>query len=200
MLKDKSSTSPFPATIYFPALPILTQVFHETTERLNLTLTIFLVPMAVCEIFYIRIRLHLILDTVPMILGSAIRQMGSPTLYHRKLGHLDFDLCRSCTRTNQCILVINGSSIPSVCRMYWHCCSRFELLSPCDIIDDPSGCGCVGAGAIADITTRANRGGYFGAFNVGPMVGPCCWSCSRRSPCSISWLAVSEYIQTLFLH
>ncbi|KAK0205199.1 major facilitator superfamily domain-containing protein [Desarmillaria ectypa] len=31
----------------------------------------------------------------------------------------------------------------------------------------------LGAGAIADITTRANRGGYFGAFNVGPMIGPC---------------------------
>ncbi len=51
VLKNKTFTSPFPTTIYYPSLPVLTQVFHETTERLNLTLTMFLVPMAVCEIF-----------------------------------------------------------------------------------------------------------------------------------------------------
>ncbi|KAK0464568.1 major facilitator superfamily domain-containing protein [Desarmillaria tabescens] len=68
--------SPFPATIYFPAIPRLTQIFHESTDRLNLTLTIFLVLQAVC------------------------------------------------------------------------------------------------AGAIADMTTRANRGTFFGAFNAGPMLAP----------------------------
>ncbi len=51
VLKNRPFTSPFPATIYYPSLPVLAQVFHETTERLNLTLTMFMVPMAICEIF-----------------------------------------------------------------------------------------------------------------------------------------------------
>ncbi|KAK0504042.1 major facilitator superfamily domain-containing protein [Armillaria luteobubalina] len=43
---------PFPATICFPAIPRLSQIFHESTDRLNLTFTIFLVPQAACPMLW----------------------------------------------------------------------------------------------------------------------------------------------------
>lgn len=129
--------SPFPATIYFPALPILTQVFHETTERLNLTLTIFLVPMAV----------------FPMIWGPLSDRWGRRPCIIASLGIL----------TLTCV----GLALVPTNAFWLLMLLRFTQSAGC------TGTVALGAGAIADITTRANRGGYFGAFNVGPMVGPC---------------------------
>ncbi|SJL10096.1 uncharacterized protein ARMOST_13478 [Armillaria ostoyae] len=137
VLKDGSFTSPFPATIYFPALPVLTQVFHETTERLNLTLTIFLVPMAV----------------FPMIWGPLSDRWGR----------------RPCIIASLAILTLTcvGLALVPTNAFWLLMVLRFLQSAGC------TGTVALGAGAIADITTRANRGGYFGAFNVGPMVGPC---------------------------
>ncbi|KAK0469322.1 major facilitator superfamily domain-containing protein [Desarmillaria tabescens] len=129
--------SPFPATIYFPSLPILTQVFHETTERLNLTLTIFLVPMAV----------------FPMVWGPLSDRWGR----------------RPCIIASLVILTLTCVGLALVpTNAFWLLMFlRFLQSAGC------TGTVALGAGAIADITTRADRGGYFGAFNVGPMVGPC---------------------------
>ncbi|KAK0186398.1 MFS general substrate transporter [Armillaria mellea] len=129
--------SPFPSTIYYPALPVLTQVFHETTERLNLTLTIFMVPMAV----------------FPMIWGPLSDRWGR----------------RPCIIASLAILTITCVGLALVpTNAFWLLMTlRFLQSAGC------TGTVALGAGAIADITTRANRGGYFGAFNVGPMVGPC---------------------------
>ncbi|KAG7443041.1 MFS general substrate transporter [Guyanagaster necrorhizus] len=92
--------------MYFPAIPRLTQIFHEPTDRLNPTLTIFLVTQAV----------------YPMLWGPFSDRFGRrPSI----------NLCFA-------ILIIS----------------------------------CIGAGVIADITIRANRGTFFGAFNVGPMLSP----------------------------
>ncbi|KAK0500000.1 major facilitator superfamily domain-containing protein [Armillaria luteobubalina] len=127
--------SPFPATIYFPALPILTQEFHETTERLNLTLTVFLVPMAV----------------FPMIWGPLSDRWGR----------------RPCIIASLAILTLTcvGLALVPTNAFWLLMVLRFLQSAGC------TGTVALGAGAIADITTRANRGGYFGAFNVGPMVG-----------------------------
>ncbi|KAK0475764.1 major facilitator superfamily domain-containing protein [Armillaria novae-zelandiae] len=129
--------SPFPSTIYYPALPVLTQVFHETTEHLNLTLTMFMVPMAV----------------FPMIWGPLSDRWGRRPCIIASLAIL------TCT----CIAL---ALVPT--NAFWLLMLlRFLQSAGC------TGTVALGAGAIADITTRANRGGYFGAFNVGPMVGPC---------------------------
>ncbi|KAK0484927.1 major facilitator superfamily domain-containing protein [Armillaria novae-zelandiae] len=129
--------SPFPATIYFPALPILTQEFHETTERLNLTLTVFLVPMAV----------------FPMMWGPLSDRWGR----------------RPCIIASLAILTLTcvGLALVPTNAFWLLMVLRFLQSAGC------TGTVALGAGAIADVTTRANRGGYFGAFNVGPMVGPC---------------------------
>ncbi|KAK0488029.1 major facilitator superfamily domain-containing protein [Armillaria luteobubalina] len=129
--------SPFPSTIYYPILPVLTQVFHETTERLNLTLTMFMVPMAV----------------FPMIWGPLSDRWGR----------------RPCIIASLAILTLTcvGLALVPTNAFWLLMLLRFLQSAGC------TGTVALGAGAIADITTRANRGGYFGAFNVGPMVGPC---------------------------
>ncbi|KAK0216792.1 MFS general substrate transporter [Armillaria fumosa] len=129
--------SPFPSTIYYPALPVLTQVFHETTERLNLTLTMFMVPMAV----------------FPMIWGPLSDRWGR----------------RPCIIASLVILTFTcvGLALVPTNAFWLLMVLRFLQSAGC------TGAVALGAGAIADITTRANRGGYFGAFNVGPMIGPC---------------------------
>ncbi|PBK89637.1 MFS general substrate transporter [Armillaria gallica] len=129
--------SPFPTTIYYPSLPVLTQVFHETTERLNLTLTMFLVPMAV----------------FPMIWGPLSDRWGR----------------RPCIIASVAILTLTcvGLALVPTNAFWLLMVLRFLQSAGC------TGTVALGAGAIADITTRASRGGYFGVFNVGPMVGPC---------------------------
>ncbi|KAK0201741.1 major facilitator superfamily domain-containing protein [Desarmillaria ectypa] len=136
--------SPFPLTIYFPAIPRLTQIFHESTDRLNLTLTIFLVPQAVC----------------PMLWGPFSDRYG-----RRPCIVLCFViLILSCiglalTPTNAFWLLLLLRCIQSA---GWNRlrCSDWPTQSH------------LSAGAIADITTRANHCTFFGAFNVGPMLAP----------------------------
>lgn len=40
--------SPLPANIYFPAIPTLVNIFHKSTELLNVTVTVYLVMQGVC--------------------------------------------------------------------------------------------------------------------------------------------------------
>ncbi|VDB85273.1 unnamed protein product [Peniophora sp. CBMAI 1063] len=44
--------SPMTANIYFPALPTLTKAFHETTENLNLTVTMYMVMQGVAPMVW----------------------------------------------------------------------------------------------------------------------------------------------------
>lgn len=41
--------SPLPANIYFPAIPELSEVFHQSTEALNQSVTTYLVFQGVCK-------------------------------------------------------------------------------------------------------------------------------------------------------
>jgi len=41
-------SSPLPASIYFPAIPALAKAFEESTENINLVVTIYLVFQGVC--------------------------------------------------------------------------------------------------------------------------------------------------------
>ncbi|KAK0440244.1 major facilitator superfamily domain-containing protein [Armillaria borealis] len=126
--------SPFPSTIYYPSLPVLTQVFHETTKRLNLTLTIFMVPMAV----------------FPMIWGPLSDRWGR----------------RPCIVASLAILTLTcvGLALVPTNAFWLLMVLRFLQSAGC------TGTVALGAGTIADITTRANRGGYFGAFNFGGLL------------------------------
>ncbi|KAK0221814.1 major facilitator superfamily domain-containing protein [Armillaria fumosa] len=123
--------SPFPATIYFPAIPRLNQIFHESTDRLNLTLTIFLVPC-------------------PMLWGPISDRYG-----RRPFIILCFVIL---------ILSCIGLAVTPT-NAFW-----LLLLLRCIQSAGCTGTLALGAGAIADKTTRANRGTFFGAFNAGPML------------------------------
>ncbi|KAK0439795.1 major facilitator superfamily domain-containing protein [Armillaria borealis] len=128
--------SPFPATIYFPAIPRLTEIFHESTDRLNLTLTIFLVPQAAC----------------PMLWGPFSDRYGR----------------RPCIILCFVILILSCIGLAlTPTNAFW-----LLLLLRCIQSAGCTGTLALGAGAIADITTRADRGTFFGAFNAGPMLAP----------------------------
>lgn len=43
-----TSRSPLPANIYFPAIPSIAAAFHESTEAINLTVTVYLVFQGIC--------------------------------------------------------------------------------------------------------------------------------------------------------
>ncbi|KAK0469324.1 major facilitator superfamily domain-containing protein [Desarmillaria tabescens] len=133
-------TSPLPTMVYFPAIPTLTQVFHETAESINLTLTVFLVPMALFG------KPPLLCDSLsdkwgrrPWILASFIILIASSV-----------GLALVPTNTFWLLILL-----------------RFVQSAGC------SGIFALGAGIIADITVRENRGGFFGVFITSYMVGPC---------------------------
>lgn len=41
--------SPLPANIYYPTIPTLSEVFHQSTEALNQSVTIYLVFQGICR-------------------------------------------------------------------------------------------------------------------------------------------------------
>ncbi|KAF5352633.1 hypothetical protein D9756_005998 [Leucocoprinus leucothites] len=44
--------SPFTANIYFPAIPILTEVFHKSTELINLTVTMYMILQGIAPMVW----------------------------------------------------------------------------------------------------------------------------------------------------
>lgn len=41
--------SPLPANIYYPTIPTLSDVFHQSIESINLTVTVYLVFQGICK-------------------------------------------------------------------------------------------------------------------------------------------------------
>ncbi len=85
------------------------------------------------------------------------------------LCYIDSLLYRSCLNAYERILASVATTMHPVRWVYWDTCARLGNRFHCS---DCSAQSHLGAGAIADITTRANRGTFFGAFNAGPMLAP----------------------------
>ncbi|KII95690.1 hypothetical protein PLICRDRAFT_96195 [Plicaturopsis crispa FD-325 SS-3] len=128
--------SPLPANIYFPAIPTLSSVFHESTEMLNLTVTVYLVMQGIS----------------PMLWGPLSDQFGRRPVFL------------------VCIAILFLSCVG----MALTPTSAFWLLLLLRCVQ-AAGCAstiALGAGVIGDISVPADRGGYFGMFNLGPMLAP----------------------------
>ncbi|KAF9550043.1 MFS general substrate transporter [Agrocybe pediades] len=128
--------SPLTATIYYPAIPLLTKAFHKSTELINLTVTTYVILQGVA----------------PMIWGPMSDHIGRRPVYAMCL----LILAVSC---------VGLALVPT---------SNYGLLLGLRCIQ---ACGsaatvAIGAGVIGDISTRAERGGFFGFFTLGPTAGP----------------------------
>ncbi|PPQ72338.1 hypothetical protein CVT26_007309 [Gymnopilus dilepis] len=128
--------NPFTATIYYPAIPLLTKAFHKSTELINLTVTTYVVLQGIA----------------PMVWGPISDHYGRRPVYALCL----IILSLSC---------IGLALVPT---------SNYGLLMGLRCIQ---ACGsastiAIGAGVIGDISSRAERGGFFGIFTLGPTAGP----------------------------
>ncbi|KAL9716504.1 hypothetical protein Ac2012v2_000952 [Leucoagaricus gongylophorus] len=128
--------SPFTANIYFPAIPILTEVFHKSTELINLTVTMYMILQGIA----------------PMLWGTL-----SDTVGRRPI-------------TAACLLILALSClglalVPT--SAYW-----LLMILRCLQAAGSASTIAVGAGVVSDISTPEERGGFFGFFILGPMVGP----------------------------
>ncbi|KAF1917802.1 major facilitator superfamily domain-containing protein [Ampelomyces quisqualis] len=129
--------SPLPANIYFPAIPTLAKAFHQSTEAMNQTVTIYLIFQGLS----------------PMAWGPISDRHG------RRLVYL------------VCLAILILSSIGmAVCPtdQFW-----LLLFLRCFQSGGSASTIALGAGVIGDISTSSERGGYFGMFNLGPMLAPC---------------------------
>ncbi|PPQ79104.1 hypothetical protein CVT25_002897 [Psilocybe cyanescens] len=128
--------SPLTATIYYPEIPILSQVFGKSTELINLTVTAYVVLQGIA----------------PMIWGPFSDHVGRRPIYAA------------------CLLILSLSCIGLALVPT----SNYGLLLALRCIQ---ACGsastiAIGAGVIGDISSRAERGGFFGIFTLGPTTGP----------------------------
>ncbi|KAK2033576.1 MFS general substrate transporter [Colletotrichum zoysiae] len=135
---------PLPANIYLPAIPKLSQAFGRSVEDLNLTVTAFLAMQGLS----------------PMLWGPLSDRYGRrPVLL-------------------VCLAVLIGACVGIAviptdafwllivlrCLQAAGCASTIALGTNAQR---------AGAGVIGDISTPEERGGFFGMFNVGPMLSPC---------------------------
>ncbi|KAH4932353.1 hypothetical protein HBI79_100560 [Parastagonospora nodorum] len=129
--------SPLPANIYFPAIPTLAKAFHQSTETINQTVTVYLIFQGLS----------------PMLWGPISDRHG------RRLVYL---VCLS-------ILVLSSIGM-ALCPtdQFW-----LLLFLRCFQSGGSASTIALGAGVIGDISTSRERGGYFGMFNLGPMLAPC---------------------------
>lgn len=45
---SRPSSSPLTANIYFPAIPTIANAFHESIEKINLTVTVYMILQGLC--------------------------------------------------------------------------------------------------------------------------------------------------------
>ncbi|KAI9726106.1 MAG: hypothetical protein M1834_009422 [Cirrosporium novae-zelandiae] len=129
--------SPLPANIYFPAIPTLANIFHKSTELMNLTVTVYLVMQGVS----------------PMLWGPLSDRFGRRPIFII------------------CFIILVGSCVGLALTptdAYW-----LLLLLRCIQAGGCASTIALGAGVVGDISTPAERGGFFGTFNLGPMLAPC---------------------------
>ncbi|KAJ7502589.1 major facilitator superfamily domain-containing protein [Mycena galericulata] len=128
--------SPLSSNIYFPVIPTLSVVFHESIELINLTVTMYIVFQALA----------------PMFWGTLADSWGRRPMF----------IC--------CLLLLSVSCIGLALvptNDYW-----LLLLLRCLQAAGSASTIALGAGVIGDISERAERGGYLGVYNIGPMAGP----------------------------
>ncbi|KXJ89305.1 major facilitator superfamily domain-containing protein [Microdochium bolleyi] len=129
--------STIPATIYFPAVPLMGKAFGVTQEAINQTVTAYLVMQGIS----------------PMLWGPLSDRYGRRPVYL------------------VCLTILLGSCIGlALCPE-----DAFWLLIVLRLFQ-AGGCAsmiALGAGVTGDIATPEERGGYFGFFNLGPMLATC---------------------------
>ncbi|KAI1338140.1 major facilitator superfamily domain-containing protein [Xylariaceae sp. FL0016] len=128
--------SPLPATIYFPAIPMMSRAFAVSTEDINQTITAYLVMQGLS----------------PMLWGPLSDRYGRRPIFLA------------------CLTVLVGACVGlALCPT-----DAFWLLIVLRLLQS-GGCAstiALGAGVTGDIATPEERGGYFGLFNLGPMLAP----------------------------
>ncbi|KAJ8519675.1 hypothetical protein ONZ45_g3423 [Pleurotus djamor] len=128
--------SPLTANIYFPAIPVIANAFHKSTELINLTVTVYMVLQGVS----------------PMFWGALADTWGRRPMFLA------------------CLLVLSGSCIGLALvptSEYW-----LLMLLRCIQAAGSASTIALGAGVIGDIAVPAERGGFFGAYSLGPLIGP----------------------------
>ncbi|KAH9993492.1 MFS general substrate transporter [Russula compacta] len=148
--------SPLTANIYFPAIPVISRAFHKDVEFINLTVTMYMVMQGLCTPFESPslFRLPAIIFTLaPMIWGTLSDRWGRRPIMFACLATLSL----SC---------VGLALIPT--SAYW-----LLMLLRCLQAAGSASTIALGAGIIADLATPAERGGFFGIFGFGPLVGPC---------------------------
>ncbi|KAH7018160.1 major facilitator superfamily domain-containing protein [Microdochium trichocladiopsis] len=129
--------STLPATIYFPAVPLIGVSFGVSQEAINQTVTAYLVMQGIS----------------PMLWGPLSDRYGRRPVYLA------------------CLTVLLGSCVGlALCPE-----NAFWLLIFLRLFQ-AGGCAsmiALGAGVTGDIATPEERGGYFGFFNLGPMLATC---------------------------
>ena len=74
---------------------------------------------------------------------------------------------RTCAGTNIRLLVVDGSPVSTGCWVSQYSCNRYIYLFLTIFLFSMS----VGAGVVGDISSGAERGGFYGLFMLGPLVG-----------------------------
>ncbi|KAF9257443.1 MFS general substrate transporter [Marasmius fiardii PR-910] len=128
--------SPLSSSIYFPAIPTLSNVFNKSVELINLTVTMYMVFQAIS----------------PMVFGTLADTVGRRLMYA------------------SCLLILSLSCVGLALvpvNAYW-----LLLLLRCFQAAGSASTIALGSGVIADIAEPAERGGFYGIFQSGPVIGP----------------------------
>ncbi|KAI0756845.1 MFS general substrate transporter [Daedaleopsis nitida] len=129
--------SPLTANIYFPAIPTIAAAFHESTELINLTVTVYMVVQGIS----------------PMFWGTLSDRWGRRPMFV------------------SCMIVLSLACVGLALvptNAYW-----LLMVLRCVQAAGSASTVALGAGVIADVAAPAERGSFFGMWNIGPMVGPC---------------------------
>ena len=169
----KLTNSPLTANIYFPAIPVMSRDFHKSIELINLTVTMYMVMQGICVSLSQHLRAVLTArywldDVAPMIWGTLSDRWGRRPMMFACLATLSLScvgLALVPTSAYWLLLLLRclqaaGSASTVALGMYLvRQASWFGMLMMA-----------LGSGIIADVATPAERGGFFGAFGLGPMV------------------------------
>ncbi|KAF7303670.1 MFS domain-containing protein [Mycena indigotica] len=144
--------SPLSSNIYFPVIPALSQVFGKSIELINLT-----VRVSDALLFGLiqpsKVTMYIVFQALaPMFWGTLADSWGRRPMFIA------------------CLILLSVSCVglalvpPSA---YW-----LLLLLRCVQAAGSASTIALGAGVIGDISEPAERGGFFGVYNIGPLAGP----------------------------
>ncbi|KAJ6511659.1 major facilitator superfamily domain-containing protein [Mycena vulgaris] len=146
------SYSPLSVNIYFPAIPTLAAAFNKSIELINLTVTLNMVFQGICRTTPLFAINRTYPPAAPMFWGTL-----SDTYGRRHM----FILCLLLLALSCVGLALTPT------KDYW-----LLLFLRCFQAAGSASTVAIGAGVIGAISTRAERGGFFGVYSIGPMLGP----------------------------